>query len=167
MSSRLAQLIAKANGKGGARKRASALKHEITVRTDNGKTVTVKLTDEGLEQYNTAEWMRLYRLSFLHIPNEGRRNPREGLALKILGLTPNASDFLIFTIPPRFPHAPGVCLEMKSLTGKATPGQTEWLAGMASLGWITKIAQGANEAINFLEWLGYNRRLTPGGGRQG
>lgn len=161
--SRFRQLIAQANA--GAPKRASALKHPITVRIPGKKPVTVKLTDEGLEQYNTAEWMRLYRLQFIHVPNERKSSPQEGLMMKILGLEPGASDFLIFTIPPRFPNAPGVALEMKSLTGKASPNQKEWLAGMEQLGWVTKVAQGADDAIQFLTWLGYDRRFNHIGGQ--
>lgn len=156
--------------KAGAPKRASALKHSITIPVPGGRraVVTVRFTDEGLDQYNTAEWLRLHRIKFLHIPNERKSSPQEGLMMKLLGLEPGASDLLIFTPPPRFPNAPGVAMEMKSKarqkkdgtarSGAVSDDQTEWLAGMDALGWVTRVAFGFDDAIKFLTWLGYGVR---------
>ena len=154
--------------KAGASKRTSALKHSVTVKFHGKKSVTVKMTDEGLDQYNTAEWLRLHRIKFIHIPNERKSSPQEGLMLKLLGLEPGASDLLIFTPPPRFPNAPGVAMEMKAKArqkqdGTARAGvvseeQTAWLASMEALGWVTRVAFGVDDAIKFLAWLGYGAR---------
>lgn len=152
----------------GAPKRASALKHSVTVKIPGKKSVTVRMTAEGLDQYNTAEWLRLHRIKFIHIPNERKSSPQEGLMMKLLGLEPGASDLLIFTPPPRYPNAPGVAMEMKSKarqkqdgtarSGAVSEDQIEWLAGMEALGWVTKVAFGADDAINYLTWLGYGAR---------
>lgn len=154
--------------KAGAPKRASALKHQITVNLPGKKAVTIRMTDEGLDQYTTAEWLRLHKIEFLHIPNERKSSPQEGLMMKLLGLEPGASDLLIFTPPPRFPNAPGVAMEMKAKARQkkdGTPGkgvvsddQVEWLARMEALGWVTRVAFGFDDAIKFLAWLGYGRR---------
>jgi hypothetical protein len=138
----------------GKKKRRPALRHPVKV---GGQTIY--LTDEGLEQYTVAEWLRAYKVKFLHVPNEGKRHPKEGMMLKMLGLEPGASDFLIFSMSPQLAQCPGICLEMKTATGVATENQLTFLREMRCLGWLTFIAYGANAAIEFLENHGYGRGL--------
>jgi len=145
----LHQAITAANAKATPKKRASAFKHAVQYGRH-----TINLTDEGLEQYTVAQWLRWKGYKFLHIPNERKCSFLEGIMLKMLGLEPGAADFLIFSTPPNFAFK-GVALEMKSLTGTATANQQEWHAGMSAIGWLTCIAQGSKTAISFLENHGY------------
>ena len=144
----LRKLIEKTNAK---KPRASAFKHTIY----RMGRVEIKVTDEGLEQFNVAEWLRFHKIPFLHPANEARRNRLLGIMLKLLGLEPGAADLIIFRTPPRFPDKKGVAIEMKSLTGKATKDQMAWLDMVEREGYVTAICPGAWAAINLLEELGY------------
>ena len=130
--------------------RNSAYKHNV-----NG----IWLTDEGLEQWTVAEWLRFHKVMFLHSPNEGKRDKRLGQMLKMLGLEPGAADIIIFDSPPG-PAAfyRGTAIEMKTKTGKATLSQKDWLAELAKRGWYVAICNGSNEAIELLEELAYDRK---------
>lgn len=131
--------------------RKSSLKHPIQL----GRNLTIYLTDEGREQLTVANWLRAHDIFFLHVPNESKRHRLEAITLKLLGLTPGASDILIFDTPPNHPNKKGFCLEMKSLTGKPTENQISWQATMAGKGWVNAICYGAEDALNILKLAGY------------
>lgn len=152
MRADLQALIDKAN-KGAKPKRASAFKHSVRI----GRA-TVKMTDEGIEQYALAEWLRLHKIFALHIPNEGKRSFQEGLMLKALGLEPGAADYIILQSPPDLPGCKGVCIEMKSKTGKATDAQKEWLTKARANGFLAQVCNSGEEAITALKKLGFGRR---------
>ena len=135
------------------KKRASALKHPIRY----GRA-TIKLTDEGLEQFVVAEFLRAHRINFFHVPNEARRHGLEKLALHALGAVPGVADLIILDLPPNILGAVGMALEMKSRKGKATPSQIAWLEGARKRGWHTAICRGADEAIRVLTLAGYGER---------
>ena len=68
-----------------------------------------------------ADIIRFYRVDGLiafHIPNEGRRSPREGAFLKRMLMLPGAPDFSI-TTPGGHQH----WLELKTETGRTTKEQ--------------------------------------------
>jgi hypothetical protein len=152
MRTDLKELIEKKNG-GGKPRRASAFKHVVRI----GRA-TVKMTDEGIEQYVLAEWLKLHKIFALHIPNEGKRSFQEGLMLKALGLEPGAADYLILQSPPDLPGCKGVCIEMKSKTGKATDAQSAWLIRAREHGFLAQVCNSGEEAIRVLQGLGYGRR---------
>ncbi len=126
--------------------RKSPYKHKV-----NG----ICFTDEGLEQYTVAEWLRAHKIMFLHIPNEARRDRRLGMMLKMLGLEAGASDILIFDSPPKHASLKGVAIEMKTKKGKPTSSQIEWLEKISLRGWSIAICYGADDAISLLKSLGY------------
>ena len=137
------------------KKRASALKHPVKY----GRA-TIKLTDEGLEQFTVAEWLRAHRINFFHVPNEARRHGLEKLALHALGAVPGVADLIILDPPPNLPQCCGTALEMKSRKGKATSAQIAWLVEAHKRGWYAVICRGADEAIKVLEMAGYGQRRT-------
>lgn len=132
------------------KKRATALKYQVSYGG-----YKFRLSEEGMCCLAFADWLRAHKIKFLHIPNEGRRHPLEGLAQKALGLNPSASDYLITSRVPAYPGARGVFLEMKSLTGKLTDGQREFLRSMSDEGYITTSCHGGDEAIKFMQSLGF------------
>jgi hypothetical protein len=163
-STNLQTLIA-ANAKSGKKKRATAFKHRVTTQIvviERGrpvtKFVTVYLTDEGIEQYCVAEWLRLYKINFTHAANEGRRSPQDGFMLKLLGLEAGTSDLIILTTPPFLPCKKGVVIEMKSSTGKPTPDQLAWQEKAKQDGFIARICYSGKEAIDFLQQFGYGQK---------
>jgi hypothetical protein len=136
------------------KKRATAFKHRVTTKV-NGKFVTVFLTDEGIEQLAVADFCRLFKINFLHVPNERKTSPQDGFMLKLLGLTPSASDLIILTTPPLLPCKKGVVIEMKSATGKPTPDQLAWQEQAERDGFLAKICYSGRSAIDWLISLGY------------
>lgn len=152
ISPTLQSAIDAANVKVGKKKRASAFKHRVQI----GRS-TIMLTDEGLEQYTVAQWLRYKEILFLHIPNERRCSVQEMVMLKALGLEPGANDLLIFDVTTRMEiegHR-GIAIEMKSLTGTARPNQIGWSDRMKSCYWLTVVCRGADEAITFLKEWGF------------
>jgi hypothetical protein len=157
MTVTLKDLIAAANAKSGKKKRATAFKHRVTPKV-NGKFVTVYLTDEGIEQLAVADFCRLFKINFIHPPNERKTSPQDGFMLKLLGLAPGTSDLIILTTPPFLPCKKGVVIEMKSATGKPTPDQIEWQKRAALDGFIPRICYSGREAIDFLQQFGYGQK---------
>lgn len=99
-------------------------------------------------------WLRGASLLFLHVPNEGKRSGRTGAFLRRTGLAKGAPDYLVFT-PPPLVDVRGVAIELKSLRGRATPEQRQWLADLESAGWAAQVCRGWRAAVEFLESLGF------------
>lgn len=133
--------------------RKSGLKHRVPY----GR-MTLLFTDEGIESLAVANWLRAIGVMFLHVPNEGKRHRLEAISMKLLGLKPGAADYLIFDVPPNRSDAKGVCLEMKSLTGKPTENQLNWRDEIEKRGWIYMCCNGGEQAINSLKLLGYGAK---------
>lgn len=71
----------------------------------------------SLRKYPALKWL-------FHIPNGGSRHPAEALNLKRMGVKPGVPDlFLPF---PSMKYS-GLWIEMKSMTGRPTACQTEWM----------------------------------------
>ena len=116
---------------------------------------TVICLSEEREQFVVVQWMELKRITFIHVPNEGKRSRLAGAKLKAQGLKPGFPDLLIFDIPPKRPGYRGVAIEMKKLDGRATDMQKEWLKKLRELGWFALVCEGADKAIKALEELGF------------
>lgn len=144
MALRMADIIKK--------KRASPLKYQV-----NYGGYKFRLSEEGMCCLPFADWLRAHKIKFLHIPNEGKRHPLEGLAQKALGLNPSASDYLILSKVPLHPEARGVFIEMKTLKGTATEGQLKFLDSVKEEGNIGTVCYGCDDAIKFMESLGFGR----------
>lgn len=113
---------------------------------------------EEIEQCMLAQWLDFKRVHWLHIPNGGLRHIATARKLKMQGVKAGAPDILIFTPPPRwkFSRPGGVAIELKAPKGgRVSPAQQEWLDKLKQCGWHTCVANGAAEAIKFLEGLGY------------
>ena len=119
--------------------------------------LTLATTEEGMHQLAVAQWLRTQRVMFLHIPNGARRNVREGLLLKLLGLETGAADILIFDSPPLRKEFKGLALEMKSLKGTLQATQRDWLCRLEEKGWLTAVCKGADAAIRTLIEMGYRK----------
>lgn len=119
-----------------------------------------------------AEWLRRKGLLFIHVPNEGERSVALNTDLIRQGLTPGACDYLVFK-PVRYlfgsefePPAirfVGTAIELKRVgwkpRNKADKArlilQQEFLAQLESVGWAAKICYGWEDAVKFLQELGY------------
>ena len=106
-----------------------------------------------------ASWLDLHNIFYIHIPNEGKRSPREGARLKRIGLKPGVADYLILDSPPAMPSRKGTWIELKRKGGKPTAEQLDFLADAKSCGFCSFVCEGGEEAATILqEVYGYGRR---------
>lgn len=79
---------------------------------------------EGQLQKAVVTWLsiqeQLGRLTYAHIPNEGRRSRIAGSNLRRMGLRAGFPDLVVFG------HFGCGVIELKTETGKIRPNQREW-----------------------------------------
>lgn len=118
---------------------------------------------EDQEQRTVCEWLDLHGITYIHVPNGGKRARVEAAIFSGLGVKKGFPDLLIFDRPARVAFH-GAAIELKrrgrekERNGGLSVEQLEWLDRLFRLGWATKVAYGANQAIHWLESLGYGRR---------
>lgn len=88
------------------------------------------------------------RLLF-HIANERRCTPAQGAMLKKMGVRKGVPD-LCLPVPRRGYH--GLYIEMKSIKGRPTKEQKEWMRELIRQGYDASICYGAKEAIEKIIW---------------
>lgn len=111
---------------------------------------------EAAEQELLAAWLIFRRVLFCHPPNGEWRHWSVAKRLKAAGVMPGVPDILIFTRPPQNTAARGVAIELKRIGVRhCSAEQAQWLQALEEEGWLTKIAAGAREAIEWLVLLGY------------
>lgn len=112
---------------------------------------------ETQEQIALFEWANLQctrhpelRLMF-HVPNEGKRSVVMGRMMKLMGLKQGVPDVFL-PVPKGRYH--GLAFEMKSLKGRPTAAQLNWIENLRAVGWRAEICHGCAEAIEvILEYL--------------
>ena len=110
---------------------------------------------EAQEQTALAHWLDARGVVWCHVPNGGARASWTGRALKAQGAKKGVPDVLVFT-PPDGKAFYGVAIELKRKKGgRLKPEQVQWLEDLNRCGWLTECCAGADEAIKFLEELGY------------
>ena len=106
-----------------------------------------------------VSWLDLHNIFYIHIPNEGKRSPREGARQKRIGLKPGVSDYLILDSPPAYPERKGVWIELKRKGGKPTKEQFDFLVKAENRGYSVFCCEGGEEAARKLkEQYGYGGR---------
>lgn len=113
---------------------------------------------EEAEHMALVQWLELHAIRYTHVPNEGLHKVQYRVKQKRLGVKPGVPDILIFDPPPACPENVGTAIELKRRKGgRVTPEQSAWLCVLKDRGWAVAVCQGAMEAIEFLESLGYGR----------
>jgi hypothetical protein len=103
-------------------------------------------------QIQIATWLRQAHPSWLwlHIPNEGKRNPMTGAILRSMGMSKGWPDILIFghTCHASYlwEYAPGIAMELKSARGKASDAQVNVLAALRARGWLCAVVRSLDDA---------------------
>jgi hypothetical protein len=98
-----------------------------------------------------VEWCHNHpklRKCILHIPNEGKRDAKNGWHLNRMGLRKGASD--LFIAWPRHQYS-GAWIELKTKIGKASSEQLSFLQDMSEMGYFTAITKGLDEALITIE----------------
>lgn len=84
-----------------------------------------------------------YRGLMFHVPSEGNRNSViDGGRRKAMGIVAGVSD-LIFMLPRHGYH--GLCIEMKTETGKQSDKQKEWERKVTEQGYDYQITRSLSE----------------------
>jgi hypothetical protein len=108
---------------------------------------------EYKEQLTVCRFLRAKGLDFFAVPNGGARKGGaiEGNMLKHIGVSAGVPDLLILDAPPKYPDARGVALEMKrEKGGTVSEHQKAWLLRFSEQNWVTYVAHGADDAIDWL-----------------
>jgi len=113
---------------------------------------------EDNEQATLFEWAAFQsskypELSLLfHIPNGGKRNPREAARFKRMGVKPGVPDLFLPVARGGF-H--GLFVELKSKGGRLSEYQRQWLSKMSAEGYAACVCFGFDEArrdiLNYLD----------------
>lgn len=111
---------------------------------------------EENEQIALVQWLRIHKIAFAHIPNEGMHKVQYRKKQKKLGVQAGIPDLLVFDQPPNYPDNVGAAIELKRREGgHLSERQRHWLVKLERRGWKVAVCRGAGEAIEFLESLGY------------
>lgn len=81
------------------------------------------------------------------VPNGGMRNKIVASKLKAEGVKAGVPDYVLPV--PRGTHA-GLALELKTMTGSASPEQKQWLSDLRAVGWRAEVCKGWESAWNVL-----------------
>lgn len=112
---------------------------------------------EDVEAEVLCRWMDIRGITYFHVPNEGNRRPSYAARMKKIGLRPGVPDYVVLSFPTRFEAAMSVpvFLELKSKRGVLSRHQKQWLEWLTENEYTAKCCYGADEAIAWLESLGY------------
>jgi len=104
--------------------------------------------NEHQEQVALLKWLKVfhpkaYSLTYA-TPNAGKRTPRQGAYLKAEGLRAGVPDLCI-AYPCGEYH--GLYIEYKTLKGKASLVQVEWLDNLSEAGYCAVLCKGLDAAI--------------------
>lgn len=117
------------------------------------------IPSETAEQQAFVHWLRLKRIIFTAMPNEGKRSIVAGARMKREGLQAGFPDLLILSLPKQLREQGyrGVAIEMKAVNGRIRKEQQEWLNILESIGWSAHVCKGCHEAVRLMESLGYGQ----------
>ena len=99
---------------------------------------------ETQEQITVASYCDIMHIPMYHIPNEAKRSVVDGRIQNAMGRKKGVPDICIPVARGGF-H--GLYIELKSLTGKPTQEQKQWLKTLTSEGYRATICYGAAQAI--------------------
>ena len=118
------------------------------------KRAKSKYPTEEQEQLWLVADLRKAELLFQHCPmGIAARSPVAGARMKRMGAHKGFPDLAVFTRAPRFPHAPGVIIELKRAKpapSRVSVEQKEWMRQLTELGWVCKVCFGYLDALEFL-----------------
>lgn len=90
-----------------------------------------------------------------HSPNGGKRNAREAGRFKAMGVRPGFPDLILpvaTTLYDGGNRVPGLVIEIKTVRGRLTTPQTEWLDFFEAQGWAAYCCYGLDAVWSRLDW---------------
>lgn len=115
---------------------------------------------ESAEQRALFQWANLQRCKYpelemmYHIPNGGRRDPKEAAMLKAEGVKPGVPDICLPVARGKY-H--GLYIELKRKhVGKTSAAQEQWIERLRAHGYAAFVCRGWEDAsdliIEYLKW---------------
>ena len=86
---------------------------------------------------------------YVHIPNQGKRTLQHNMLLKRMGLRKGASDFFILDSDHEKKYK-GLWLEVKTIKGKASPEQIEFMDQVKRRGYQGLFGYGYDHCIKII-----------------
>lgn len=109
----------------------------------------VAISKEDIEQIIVIEYVKQCTdLPVIHTANQRQCSPQYGALLKRMGVRAGVADLFF---PRGNAHYKGLFIELKTLTGKPTKEQIQFLDEMARENYFTAINYGAKEAIGTIK----------------
>ncbi len=106
------------------------------------------MTNEDLEQIRVVEFIKqCTSLPVVHIANQRSTSPQHGALLKRLGVRAGVSDLFL---PRRHGDYLGTWIELKTLKGRPTQLQLDFIADMQAEGYYADVCYGSEAAINLI-----------------
>lgn len=109
---------------------------------------------EDTEQMGVIDWanwnlQRFPELKMLyHVPNGGKRNPKEAARFKAMGVKAGVPDLCL---PVPMNGYAGLYIEMKYGSNRTTAAQKEWIKNLKEYGYKATVCYGGAEATAELE----------------
>lgn len=119
--------------------------------------VNLRTMTEAQLQRAVAKMLDASGLLWQHSPNEGKRNPRTGAALKAAGMKAGFPDCVVFDPfgvadkPRNFQNIKrGLAIELKVGKNKPTAAQAKWLSDLGGRGWRCEVCYTLDEVLDVL-----------------
>lgn len=102
-------------------------------------------------QIGCVRWFRYqypnYAKLLVHIPNGRKRNIRDGVKLKMEGVTAGVADLVLF-VPSKEYH--GLMIEIKTPKGRQSDSQKEWQNDVLNVGYQYEIVRSIDEFVELI-----------------
>jgi hypothetical protein len=103
---------------------------------------------EHQEQVALFKWLSIkypdqYAVTYA-VPNAARRSPRQGAYMKAEGLKAGVPD-ICMAYPSNGYH--GLYIELKTIKGRPTDSQNEWIGRLSKNGYAADICYGLDDAM--------------------
>lgn len=111
---------------------------------------TVDVLTEDQEQAIVANWLDAHKILFYHIPNGGKRDIREAVKFKRIGVKAGVPDICIPLARKCYHGAYG---ELKrKVGGVVSVAQAYWMEELRRQGYYVFIGKGADEFIEHVKY---------------
>jgi hypothetical protein len=113
----------------------------------------IKISEDEIQK-TFVQWLNLAKIKYeqlnlgFHVPNGGKRNGREAVKFKKLGVRAGVPDF-IFLYPSNDKH--GLILEFKTAKGYVSKVQKYWLEELEKNNYETHVVRDSLEAIEIVK----------------
>lgn len=114
-------------------------KTRVRVKQKESEEQTAIIEWANIMQHRVPELALLY-----HVPNGGSRNVVEAKRLKAQGVKSGVPDLVLPVARGKY-H--GLYIELKTLRGRVSDTQKQWLDALRNQGYAAIVCRGADEAI--------------------